>query len=188
MKEIDVRFSAEEMGMFKSMTGKTMQKYKCDPFDFSTSVYGIVGILVDNKGYSFTNLIEVADYFGQEEDVAMFKFQSAEYDKICSMIENQTLEESPIKSTISQIRIVNEHQELYKKDIKIYDVWLTRGIIFKLGDGREVSFEKEIWFSETINVNKGHDLIKKFSPVSEFMESWSGDYHGECSREIVIIE
>lgn len=188
MKKIDVRFSAGDMNLLKAMIGKTMQKYKCDPFEFSASVYGVVGLMVDNNGYSFTNLIETADYFGQQEDVAMFKFQAATYDDINSMIENQIMNETPVQNMISSIDIVNEHQELYKNNVKIYDVQLTRGIIFKFKDGYEISLEKEIWFSENITVNRGYELIKKFSPVSEFLESWSDEYHGECSREIVKIK
>lgn len=188
MKGIDVRFSANTIHIFKNMIGKIMQKYKCDPFEYSASVYGIIALLVDNKAYSLTNFVEVTDYFGENEDVAMFKFQPADYDEIHSMIENQTMIEHPIKGVISEISIVNEHQELFKNNKKIYDVQVTRGIIFKFEDGHELSFEKEIWFSENISVEKGYDLINKFTPVTEFLESWSDGYRGECTREIVTIK
>ena len=45
MKLIDVRFTASDMAALKSMAGKKIIKYKCDPFEFSASVYGIVGIV-----------------------------------------------------------------------------------------------------------------------------------------------
>ena len=32
---------------------------------------------------------------------------------------------------------------------------------------------------------RGYDLIDKFTPYTEFEEGWSGDYRGECSREII---
>lgn len=188
MKEIDVSFSADTIKIFRSMIGKIMYKYKCDPFEFSTSVYGIVGLLIDDKAYSLTNLVEVADYFGENEDVAMFKFQPAVYDEVHSMIENQTMVETPVDSVVSEISIVNEHQELFKNDIKIYDVQVTRGIIFKFDDNHELSFEKEIWFSENISVGKGYDLFSKFTPTTEFVESWSDGYWGECTREIITIK
>jgi hypothetical protein len=38
MKQIDVRFSASDMADIKGMVGKKLVKYKCDPFEFSTSV------------------------------------------------------------------------------------------------------------------------------------------------------
>lgn len=44
MKEIDVRFSADEISIFKNM----IVKIKCDPFEFSTSVYGIVALMIRN--------------------------------------------------------------------------------------------------------------------------------------------
>lgn len=162
-----------------------MDKYKCDPFVYSTSVYAIVGISVEDKSYAFTNIAKVMDYFGEKEEVALFKIQCVAYDSIHSMIQNQEMIEMPVKSIISEIMVVNETQRLYENHIPIYEVQLTRGIIFKFEDGNELSFEKNIWFSEDITVERGYDLIQKFTPTEEFGEGWSGEYHGECSREIL---
>ena len=93
--------------------------------------------------------------------------------------------ETPVDSVIADVIIVNECQRLFKKGVQIYEVMLTRGIIFKFEDGHELSFEKNIWFSEDITVEKGYDLIQRFTPVSEFAEGWSDDYRGECSREMI---
>ena len=79
MKTIDVRFSASDMAEIKSMVGKRMIGYKCDPFIFSTSVYGIVGIRLEDTSYAFTNSLEVMDYFGDPEDVARFRISKVEY-------------------------------------------------------------------------------------------------------------
>lgn len=105
---------------------------------------------LDDKEYSLTNFVEVADYFGANEDVAMFKFQPAVYDEIHSMIEKQIMIEIPINGVISEISIINEHQELFENDTQIYDVYVTRGIIFKFEDGHELSFEKEIFIMRAI--------------------------------------
>ena len=75
MKNIDIRFSASDFTELQSMVGKKMLKYKCDPFEFSTSVYGIVGIAFEDASYAFTNLTEVIDYYGEQEDVALFKIE-----------------------------------------------------------------------------------------------------------------
>lgn len=64
-------------------------------------------------------------------------------------------------------------------------MFLTRGIIFQFKDGHELSLEKNIWFSEDITVEKGYDLIRRYTPTTEFEEGWSADYRGKCSREIV---
>jgi len=80
---------------------------------------------------------------------------------------------------------VNECQRLFENGIQTYEVLITRGIIFKFKDGHELSFEKNIWFSEDITVEKGYDLIERFTPVEEFAEGWSGNYSGECVRELI---
>lgn len=187
MKKIDVRFSASEMAEIQKMVGKKMVKYKCDPFEFSTSVYGIVGVVFEDADYAFTNLTEVMDYFGEQEDVALFKFEKRPISSIQSLIQNQIMIEIPVESTVSEVLVVNENQQLFENGEQIYEVLLTRGIIFKFEDGHELSFEKNIWFSEDITVEKGYDLLKRFTPETEFDEGWSGNYSGACYREIISV-
>jgi len=188
MKRIDVSFSASEMAEIYSMIGKKMVKYKCDPFEFSTSVYGIVGVSLEDTDYAFTNMIDVMDYYGEQEDVALFKVERKPFSSVHSLIQNQIMIETPVEATISEILVVNEQQRLFENEEQIYEVLLTRGIIFRFQDGHELSFEKNIWFSEDITVEKGYDLLRKFTPTTEFNEGWSGNYRGECSREIVTLK
>ena len=185
MKMIDVRFSASDMAEIKSMVGKRMIGYKCDQFIFSTSVYGIVGICLEDTSYAFTNSLEVMDYYGDPEDVARFRISKIEYADIKSLVQDQVMVETPVDSVIADVIVVNECQRLFEKGVQTYEVMVTRGIIFKFEDGHELSFEKNIWFSEDITVEKGYDLIERFTPVSEFAEGWSDDYRGECSRELI---
>ena len=35
-----------------------------------------------------------------------------------------------------------------------------------------VSFEKSIWFSEFIHVQRGYDLLKTYQPTDVFLEEW----------------
>ena len=188
MKKIDVRFSDTEMAEIQSMVGKKMVKYKCDPFEFSTSVYGIVGVSLDGADYAFTNMVNVMDYYGDQEDVAIFKIEKRPFSNIQSLIQNQTMIETPVEARISEVLVINERQQLFENEEQIYEVLLTRGIIFKYEDGHEFSLEKNIWFSEHITVEKGYDLINRFAPEADFAEGWSGDYRGECSREIISLK
>ena len=185
MKTIDVRFSVTDMAELSSMIGKRMIQYKCDPFIYSTSVYGIVGIKFDDVSYAFTNSLETMDYFGDQEDVANFKISRIPYENIQSLVQNQSMIDTPVNSIITDIIVVNEHQSLFENDIQTYEVMVTRGVIFKFDDGRELSFEKNIWFSEDITVERGYDLIQRFTPPEEFSEGWSGNYRGECIRELI---
>ncbi len=185
MKHIDVRFNQIEMRLIKDMIGSLLIKYKCDPFEFSTAVYGIVGICTDKTSYAFTNSIQVMDYYGANEDVAVFHIEKRDDLEIKSLISGNTMIELPVNKIIKEIDIINEHQKVFKNDEQTYDVWLTRGIIFRLADNTEISLEKNIWFSEMITIDKGDHLLSKFTSVKEFVEDWEGEFHGECSREIV---
>lgn len=93
----------------------------------------------------------------------------------------------PVEEMIQEIQIVNEHQELFHLGVKTYDVQVTRGIIFLLQNGGEISFEKNIWFSEMISIHKGTPLTNQFIPISEFEEDWTDDYVGKCERETIKI-
>jgi len=188
LKKIDVRFSASEMAEIHSMVGKKLVKYKCDPFEFSTSVYGIVGISFEDADYAFRNTIEVMDYYGEQEDVALFKVERKPFPNIRSLIQNQIMIETPVEATVSEILVINERQQLFENEEQIYEVLLTRGILFRFQDGHELSLEKNIWFSEDITVEKGYDLLSRFTPETEFGEGWSGNYRGECSRDIISLK
>lgn len=188
MKQIDVRFSALDMAEIKGMVGKKLLKYKCDPFEFSPSVYGIVGIAFENMSFAFTNIVTAMDYYGEQEDVALFKMQRTPFSSIQSLVQNQTMVETPVESIVAEILVINEKQQLFERGIITYEVLVTRGIIFKFEDGHELSLEKNIWFSEDITVKKGYDLIQHFTPTTEFEEGWSGDFRGECTREIISVK
>lgn len=188
MKQIDVRFSEQEMIDLQGMIGKRMFKYKCDPFIFSTAVYGIIGIQLENAEYAFTNLVAVMDYYGGLEDVALFKLRRVPFDNIRSFFQGKVMVETPVDSVIRSIKVVNERQRLYEDDILTYEVFVTRGVIFIFEDGHELAIEKDIWFSEDMIVDKGYNLIDNFTPVSEFEENWHNEFVGKCDREIITLQ
>ena len=73
MVKIDITFDEKTMNIFQNFIGKKFEKYKSDPFVYSYSVYGIVGLYIDKFVYKLTNLTEVMDHYGAKEDVAIFK-------------------------------------------------------------------------------------------------------------------
>ena len=189
MKKIDVRFDDKTMQCLKSMIGQKFIKYRCDPFKFTNSVYLTVGIFIGAQTYELKNEIQVLDYYGQLEDVAVLTLQTTTEEKLKSGIMDGKQIDMPIGEKIKEIHLINENQRIYQKGKQSYDVWLTRGIIFVLSD-REVSFEKEIWFSEDININRGYDLINTFASTDKFLEGWEedNDILPECSREVIIVK
>ncbi len=183
----DVRFTDQMIQSMQAMIGRKMIKYKCDPFVYSPAVFGIVGVVTDNGSYAITNTIEVMDHFGSSEDVAIFRFEERPEAEIKSLVDDVKMVDISVGRIIKEIHIVNEHQKLYEKNEQTYDVWLTRGIIFVMDDNLEIAFEKNVWFSEMITVDRGNHLIEKFAPTSEFADDWDMPYHGECERETIVI-
>ena len=187
MKYVDICFNEKEISCIRDMIGTILIKYKCDPFEYSTAVYGIVGIYTDKASYTFTNLIQTMDYYGANEDVAVFRVDKCSALEIKSFITGNTMIEVPVNKIIKDVDIINEHQKVFEHGNQAYDIWLTRGIVFKFEDSTELSLEKNIWFSEMITVDKGEQLLSRFTPVEEFAEDWEGDFCGECTREVVKI-
>ncbi len=189
MKRIDVRFNDDITRILQSMVGREFEKFKCDPFEYSTMVYGLVGLYIDGKVYKLDNFQEAQDFFGHQDDVAMFILHTSADDEINSCGEGVQMVETPVMCRIKQIRVVDENQQLFVNGEQTYDVWLTRGLIFDLEDGREVSFEKAVWFSELIDVQRGYNLIEKYRPTDSFNEEWEENpgYIGKCCRDVRII-
>lgn len=172
----------------KKSIGKKFIKLKCDPFRFSKAIYGIVGIVTEAFAYSFTNMVEVFDYYGALEDVAMFKVESTNEDEIKSKIQGEVMIDIPVNGIIKGIRLIEEQQQVFHNGIQTYDVWLIRGIIFDMEDGLEISLEKAVWFLEMIYVERGYNLFDNYVPTNEFEEAWQTGYIGKCIREIVELE
>lgn len=190
MRIIDKRFNRSTIRMVSSFPGEVFKKYSSDPFVFTSSVYGIVGLYIGKDIFRITNFVEPTDYFGSTEDVANFQLEHATEEDIHSYMDDGKLIDTPINSIIKRILIVNEHQKLFHSGIQTYDVYVTRGVIFEMFDSVEVSFEKDIWFSEEININKGHNLLDKMTSCDSFLENWEGieDYSAQCTRDIETFE
>ena len=185
MKTIDMRFDSN---VFKQMIGKTFNKYRSDEFVFNNSVTGVVGIFVDEKVYEFRNEQKSVDYFGNQDDYAVFDISASSKSKIKSFFDNTKQIDTPINQIIKKITIINENQQIFENGTQTYNVWLTRGVIFDLGD-REIAFKKDTCpFSEEIEIYRGYDLISKFPQNTDFFESWNSSTSPKSENHIVNIE
>ena len=184
MNTIDMRFN---VNVIKGLIGKKFIKYKCDAFDFTNSVTQIVGIYIGECVFSLTNIQENVDYFGDVDDVAICRFTETVDDSVKSAFKDTEMITTPVRGTIDKIILINENQKLFRNGEELYNVWLTRAIIFCV-DGREISFEKDnVPFSEEIIIQRGYDLIEKLSDEKEFLTSWSEGLVPECTRDIIEI-
>ena len=181
-------FSEQELNILKNMIGKQFNMFKCDPFMYAPMVYGIVGLYVDNIPFKITALFESEKRFFCIDDVAVFRIEQVDDDKIRTFMDGGALIESPVFSRIVAIDIVNDHQSVeHEGDTRSIDY--TVGIIFHLEDAREISLEIKTWFSEMITIEKGYHLIEKFTGIDDFLEEWEGcdGYTAKCTREVVTL-
>ncbi|MBP5231151.1 MAG: hypothetical protein ILO68_05410, partial [Clostridia bacterium] len=106
--------------------------------------------------------------------------------EIKTHMDNGELLETPVSSRIKAIDVITDHQTVeHGGDLQSLDCSI--GVIFHLEDSREISFEIKTWFSEMITVEKGYDLIQKFTSTDRFLEEWEGcdGFNAKCSRECI---
>lgn len=186
---VDIRIDSSTMDMLKSMVGKTFEHYSCDPFVFTPNVFGIVGFRIGSDTYKMTSSLEAVQRFFHDDDVAVMKIAHCHSSEIVSMMEDGQMINTPVQDTIVSIDVVNNH-EVVSHDGVQKELLSTKGIIFHLVDGNEVSFEIGTWFSEMITIRRGYDLIKQFTPLADFYEEWedSKGYTPDCFREVITLK
>ncbi|MCD8327469.1 MAG: hypothetical protein LUC25_00025 [Ruminococcus sp.] len=190
MKIIDYRFPEKSITLLKSLIGQTLNDVVFYGLpNTATTTYGMASITVNDFRYCFSNFLESIEYINRTDDVSIFRF-----DKISDVKFNDFLEERvPIRNSINQkiktIKVLNENQQLSLNGTLEFDIFTVRGVVISLQDGREISFEKSIWFSEFITIKNGYDLINSFSALDEFYEEWSdSQYTAQAKRDVLLIE
>ncbi len=181
MKSLDMRFDKD---LIKSWIGKKFLKYECDAFDFTNSVTQIIEIYIGDEKYTLTNIQEKVDYFGNTDDIGILRINKVKNQTIKSAFKDTAFVNTPIEEKISGIKIVNENQKTLVNGKVEYDVWLTRAIIFEIGE-REISFVKDfVPFSEEIIIRRGYNLLEKITENKMFLEGWDIDITPKCTRQI----
>ena len=191
---VDLTLDDDSMNILKSMVGKYFDHYSHDPFYFSPVVFDVVGFYIGEESFKLDVKRKVVEYFFDVDDVSFMTFVKTEPEKIVSYMENGKLIDSPAHDEIVGIDVVND-REIVTCGADRREVFSTKGVIFRLASGNEISFEIQPWFSEMITIQRGYDLIKKFVPLEDFLEDWEPEEGEEvseeercvpqCSREIV---
>ena len=190
----DLTLDANSINILKSMVGKQLRHYSHDPFYFSPVVFGVVGFYIGEESFKLEVKRKVVEYFFDVDDVSYMTFVKTEPDKIVSKLLNGKLIDVPTLDTIVGIDVVND-REIVTCGEDRKEVISTKGVIFRLATGNEISFEIQPWFSEMITIRRGYELIKNFVPLEDFLEDWEPEEgeerdeedrcFPECSREIV---
>ncbi len=186
----DIRFDKKTLELLQLLVGQELEYFACERLEYTSSVYGMVVFAIGNKLYRITNLHERLEYFNSVDDVGVCRFEETNEDAVQSFLEGGELIKTPVKQRIKEIRIMNENQQLYHRGKQTYDMYTVRGIVFVMEDGREISVEKEIWFSEMITVRAGRNLMDEFESMDDFLGNWvdSQEYQTDGSREILILK
>lgn len=182
----DISFDKKTIENLKSLIGKTLERYSADPFVNSPTVFGIVGFRIDNRCFRMTARLEPTNRFFSHEDVAVLNFVECEAQDIVSFMDKGKLTDTPVNDTVVGIDVVCDHEVVVHDGVR-KEFISTKGIIFHMASGNEISFEVGSWFSEMITIRRGCELRKLFTPQTEFLEEWEGyeGYTPECSREVI---
>lgn len=171
MKKYDFRFDTT---LIKSFVGKILAKYKHADFIYTNSVTGILGFEIDDNVFALTNEYEELDFFTLDDEATIFHISESDWNKVEPMINND-INEICINEKIQKIVLVNDHTVLTVEQNEEYDMWDTKAIIFYF-DNHEICFEKQdCWFSQEIEICKGHDLLVKIDDGKGILTDFEND-------------
>ena len=185
---VDMTFDKMTIHLLMGLIGTKLESYSCDPFEFSPSIFGVVGFKIKNKFYQLTCNLEKINRFWNEDEVAMLRFDECGVQSPVSRMDGGALIDTPVRDTIVQIDLINDLESVAFEDEK-RSICSTKGIIFRFLSGNEISFEVDTWFSEMITIQRGYNLIDKFTPVDDFLEEWEGckGYTAAVERKIITL-
>ncbi len=185
----DISLNEKAVNTLRSLIGQKFDLYACDPFQFSPSVFGAVSFTIGEGTYMLTAVQHSVQRFFSIEDAAVLDFAPCTAEEAVSCMDGGQFILHPVKDTICSIDIVNDlesvtHEEEQQK------LFSTKGLIFHLKSGNEVSFELDTWFSEMITIRQGYNLIEKFVPIENFYDEWDAEngYLPACSRHVINIQ
>lgn len=181
----DLRLDEE---IFKKMIGKQFNKYRCDPYVFTNTVTGIVGLYIGEKVFELKNEQSAFQYFDSMDDVALWNIKEVSDSEIYSVFENTEQIDTSINQNINSITLANEQQIVNIHDQE-YNLWLTRAILFHL-ENCDIYFEKDnTAFSEEIEIKRGHDLLSEFPKRNDyFLDQWIEGIKSDVQTEFIEIQ
>lgn len=182
METIDVSLSDNEKALLRGRIGTRLRAFRCDPFTFNNWVYQQVGILFEDCSIILKNELHSADYYGALEDICWFEVCKAEESEIASRLSNVQQIDIPFNEVLTEVILVQEDQKLYIHGELSYHVLLTRGVVFRFTDGREIAFEKTDPFSEEIEIRRGSNLADTFS-IKNDPDEWDEDAQMVITQE-----
>lgn len=181
---LDTRITPSEQAVLGSFVGKTLDNYRCDTFTFSSTVYGTLGIIVEDTAYELTNYTQVEDeYFGYTEEVSRFILNPIAFSDLHSAVVDGKQVDHMVNDVITNVIIVNDREVMTKDGTPFFDYRYTRAIIFCF-EGHELAFERGDDIFELIHIVTGQDALSKIGPADEFLSPMDGSEE-VAEREVI---
>lgn len=186
---VDISFNSVTTKILRDIVGKNFNFYSCDPFEFTPSVFGIVGFKIEDKFYKLTCNLKKITRFWNEDEIAQLRFEECGNHRPKSRMDDGAMIDTPVLDTIVKIDLINDLESVAFENEK-RTLCSTKGLIFYLSTGNEISFEIDTWFSEMITIQRGYGLIDKFTTVEDFIEEWEDcdGYKATVDRKIVSLK
>lgn len=115
-------------------------------------------------------------------------FKEVNANDIHSFFEDTNQIDTPVNEIVKKITLVNELQKV-KFFNEIYEMLITRAIIFHLGT-KDIYLEKDnTAFSEEIEIKRGHKLIDEFPKKNDFfLNQWVNGISSSVEIEFVSLD
>lgn len=185
MININKKITADMATLLKGLIGTEFVSFTAENFHFDNTVFGQVKISGSQSIVFINAVLQVVDYYGAPEDVCILDVSTEPSISDDKYFDGLTT--TPIHRNIKEIHVVQEQQELFEHNKKIYNVEITRGIVFVMEDGYEVAFEKTSPFTELIAISRGKDLIQGFTPIDRIAEGFTNECTMTVTRSIDVI-
>lgn len=160
-----------EVETLSCFIGSRLDYLQCDPFEYAPVVYGVVGLVFDGGGLEITNQFHVVNYFGDEEEVAVFGVCRANPQDFKSRVEDVVQVKVPVGQVVEDIKLVNITQCVNIDDIR-YSRVFTKAICVEC-EINTFCFIQDEWFSELIEIQQ--DIDTASIGDNEFLQDWPAD-------------
>ena len=101
---------------------------------------------------------------------------------------NNDIVEINVGETIKKILLVNDHTTVKIDGNVAYDMWDTKDMIFCF-ENHELCFAKQdCWFSQEIEIYKGHDLLAKTGDGNDILDDFDENETKKAFVERTIVE
>lgn len=163
----DTRLKADEKAALASLIGKTFVKYRHDEIvdsNHEEDAWGIVGLYVDNDTYALTDVREVYNVHGDEDDTPVVHFAKVSPDEIHSHLVGVQQRDWFVNKVIKNIFLYEDFQTMQEKGVDTYKYNFTSAIVFQF-EHTKLVFEPEGWIMEIFLIHKGNDAEKKIQPA-----------------------